>query len=253
MCLIELNNDFMKSFEEYFMQDLDNIKRVCRNKKGLCSIFEIFNEESFLKYINNDNLYFNLKYVNDKKRTIDLYTAFLKTKIFNRFLNSTLKKLQSYIKSLKNTTLSMKKEIQKPESNKVVENVENFKNKDNKANDNGNDDFDMDFLNNSGIMDDLFNNDNDKDIGNGNGNGININTNNNQYQSNNNTFNNTFHNNNKSLLDKSFDSNLNNSNSYNNQQNTKKNNNNLYKNNSDLEVQSSKINNKTKNQVRIVL
>jgi len=106
MCLIELNNDFMKSFEEYFMQDLDNIKRVCRNKKGLCSIFEIFNEESFLKYINNDNLYFNLKYVNDKKRTIDLYTAFLKTKIFNRFLNSTLKKLQSYIKSLNdnNTT-----------------------------------------------------------------------------------------------------------------------------------------------------
>ena len=160
---------------------------------------------------------------------------------------------KSYIKSLKNTTLSMKKEIQKPESNKVVENVENFKNKDNKANDNGNDDFDMDFLNNSGIMDDLFNNDNDKDIGNGNGNGININTNNNQYQSNNNTFNNTCHNNNKSLLDKSFDSNLNNSNSYNNQQNTKKNNNNLYKNNSDLEVQSSKINNKTKNQVRIVL
>ena len=98
MCLVELNNDFMKSFEEFFMQDLENIKRVVRIKKGNFSMFEIFNDEAFLKYVNNDNLYFNLKYVCDRKRTVDLYRVFIKTKMFNKFLNSTLKKIQVELK-----------------------------------------------------------------------------------------------------------------------------------------------------------
>ena len=90
MCLIELSNDFMKTFENFFMKELTNIKRIIRLKKT-CSLFEFFNEERFFKYLNETyNFYFNLKYISNKKKAIDLYTSFTKTKIFNSFLKSSL-------------------------------------------------------------------------------------------------------------------------------------------------------------------
>jgi len=89
MNLIELTNDFMKTFEDFFMKELHNIKTVIRMKKT-CSVFEFFNQEVFFKYLNEENVYFNLKYVNDKRKNIELYTNFIQTKLFKNYLTSSL-------------------------------------------------------------------------------------------------------------------------------------------------------------------
>jgi hypothetical protein len=87
--LIELNNDFIRTFEEYFFSyDIEYIKRVSLIKKNF-SVFEIFKKEKFLKFLNSEN-YFNLKYIKDKKKTMELYSKFIETKIFNSYLNSLL-------------------------------------------------------------------------------------------------------------------------------------------------------------------
>jgi hypothetical protein len=87
--LVELNNDFMKTFEEYFFNhEIEYLKRVSLIKKSF-SVFEIFKKEKFLKYLGSEN-YFNMKYIKDKKKTVELYSRFIETKIFNSYLNSLL-------------------------------------------------------------------------------------------------------------------------------------------------------------------
>ena len=90
MYLIELNNDFMRSFEEFFFShEIKNIQRISLIKNNF-SIFEIFSKENFSKYLNTKNTYFNQKYVNDKKKTNELYMIFIQTKCFNNYLKSLL-------------------------------------------------------------------------------------------------------------------------------------------------------------------
>lgn len=90
MHLIELNNDFMRTFEDYFFShEIKNIQRIAFFKKNF-SIFEIFEESKFLKYLQNINVYFNSKYIKDKKKTLDLYANFLKTKCFKEYLKNIL-------------------------------------------------------------------------------------------------------------------------------------------------------------------
>jgi hypothetical protein len=95
MYLIELNNDFMRTFEEYFfIEELLVLKHMVYIKPNL-SIFEIFNKKKFIKYLENKNYYFNLKYVKDKKKTTELYNLFINTKCFNFYLNNLLIRLKS--------------------------------------------------------------------------------------------------------------------------------------------------------------
>jgi hypothetical protein len=90
MYLTELNNDFLRTFEEFFFTyDIEYMKRLSFVKSKF-SVFEIFNKEKFLKFLNTNELYFNRKYIKDKKKVIDLYTHFIDTKIFNTYLNSLL-------------------------------------------------------------------------------------------------------------------------------------------------------------------
>ncbi len=90
MYLIELNNDFMRTFEEYFFtHEIEYIKRIALIKPNF-SVFEIFNQEKFLKYLSSGstNVYFNIKYVKDKKKTNELYAQFVNTKIFQYYLKN---------------------------------------------------------------------------------------------------------------------------------------------------------------------
>lgn len=90
MYLTELNNDFLRTFEEYFFtHDIEYMKRISFVKTKF-SVFEIFNKEKFLKFLNTSEIHFNKKYIKDKKKAIDLYTQFIETKIFNTYLNSLL-------------------------------------------------------------------------------------------------------------------------------------------------------------------
>jgi len=94
MYLIELNNDFMRTFEEYFfIHEISHIRRISMVKSNF-SIFEIFNKDKFIKYLDTKMIYFNLKYINDKKKTIELYSMFIKTKCFNSYLNSLLQRIK---------------------------------------------------------------------------------------------------------------------------------------------------------------
>jgi hypothetical protein len=87
--LIELNNDFMRTFEEYFFtHEIEYLRRISFIKKTF-SVFEIFKKEKFLLFLNIDN-YFNLRYMKDKKKTVELYSRFIETKIFSGYLNSLL-------------------------------------------------------------------------------------------------------------------------------------------------------------------
>lgn len=95
MYLIELNNDFMRTFEEYFfIEELMTLKHLVYIKPNL-SIFEIFDKKKFLKYLENKNYYFSLKYVKDKKKTTELYSLFINTKCFNFYLKNLLNRLKS--------------------------------------------------------------------------------------------------------------------------------------------------------------
>jgi hypothetical protein len=97
MYLIELNNDFMRSFEEYFfLQESDELRRIALIKPNF-SIFEIFSKDKFIKYLNTQNNYFNLKYVNNKKKTIELYTRFIETKCFNFYLKNLLNRIKNFM------------------------------------------------------------------------------------------------------------------------------------------------------------
>jgi hypothetical protein len=56
MYLTELNNDFLRTFEEFFfIYDIDYIKRLSFVKNKF-SVFEIFNKEKFLKYLNTEEI-----------------------------------------------------------------------------------------------------------------------------------------------------------------------------------------------------
>jgi hypothetical protein len=88
MYMIELNNDFMRTFEEYFFSNqLTRIKRLPLIKSNF-SIFELFDENCFLKYLNTSEIYFNTKYVKDKKKTVELYSNFIQTKSFKNYLKN---------------------------------------------------------------------------------------------------------------------------------------------------------------------
>ena len=97
MYLIELNNDFMRTFEEYFfLQESDELRRIAMIKQNF-SIFEIFNKEKFIKFLNSQSNYFNLKYVNNKKKTTELYTQFINTKSFNFYLKNLLNRIKNFM------------------------------------------------------------------------------------------------------------------------------------------------------------
>jgi hypothetical protein len=88
MHLTELTNDFMRTFEDFFnIYEKDNISRLLLVKRNP-SIFEIFSPKRFSEYLNmaEVNPYFNLKYMKDKKKMVDLYSKFMETKCFNNYL-----------------------------------------------------------------------------------------------------------------------------------------------------------------------
>jgi len=88
--LKELNCDFIKTFEDFFFNyDIEYLKRIAFIKKKL-SVFEIFNKEKFISYIKHIDKNFNNKYIKDMKKTIEFYTRFMETKIFNAYLKSLL-------------------------------------------------------------------------------------------------------------------------------------------------------------------
>jgi hypothetical protein len=92
MHLTEMTNDFMRTFEDFFfIYERDNLNRLCLVKKNP-SIFEIFNTKRFIEYINLSevNPYFNLKYMKDKKKMIELYLKFTETKCFTSYLKVVL-------------------------------------------------------------------------------------------------------------------------------------------------------------------
>ena len=94
MYLIELNNDFMRTFEEYFFQhEYNQLKHIAVIKPNF-SIFEIFNKKKFIKYLETINNYFNVKYVKNKKKTVELYTMFINTKSFNFYLKNLLTRIK---------------------------------------------------------------------------------------------------------------------------------------------------------------
>ena len=95
MYLIELNNNFMRTFEEYlFKYNIDEIKKICFLKENP-SAYELFNEKKFISYIERESTLFNTKYVNDKKKTSELYKKFIKTKCFNNYLNKILLRIKN--------------------------------------------------------------------------------------------------------------------------------------------------------------
>lgn len=92
MHLTELTTDFMRTFEEFFfIFEKDNISRLLLVKKNP-SIFEIFNHKRFNEYLSlpDVNPYFNLKYMKDKKKLMELYNKFIETKCFNNYLKVVL-------------------------------------------------------------------------------------------------------------------------------------------------------------------
>ena len=96
MYLIELNNDFGRNIEEYiFKYNLKEMKKICFLKNNF-SIFEIFNENKFYKFLHkNEKNLFNSKYVNDIKKTCTLYQRFFKTKCFNSYIQKYLPKIKN--------------------------------------------------------------------------------------------------------------------------------------------------------------
>jgi hypothetical protein len=96
MYLIEINNDFARNIEEYlFKYNHDEIKKLAFIKNNF-SIFEIFNENKFFKYLHkNDKNIFNKKYVFDIKKTCALYQKFFKTKCFHSYLEKFLPKIKN--------------------------------------------------------------------------------------------------------------------------------------------------------------
>lgn len=89
--LDELNSDFIRTFEDYFfLHEKETLKRIAFYKSKI-SIFEIFKKEKFFNYLkNSSNVYFNTKYINNIKKTIEFYSKFIETKCFNRYLENIL-------------------------------------------------------------------------------------------------------------------------------------------------------------------
>jgi hypothetical protein len=96
MYLIEINNDFARNIEEYlFKYNHDEIKKLAFIKNNF-SMFEIFNENKFFKYLHkNEKNIFNKKYVFDIKKTCALYQKFFKTKCFHSYLEKFLPKIKN--------------------------------------------------------------------------------------------------------------------------------------------------------------
>jgi hypothetical protein len=93
----ELTRDFMKTIDDFvLLNEVKEIKRITLQKKDF-SIFEIFNKENFLKYLKEkcDKNAFNYKYVHDKKKLINLYTEFLKTKCFRNHMTILLNQIKN--------------------------------------------------------------------------------------------------------------------------------------------------------------
>ena len=94
MYLIELNNNFMKTFDNFFFFFFkEEITKISFLKQHF-SIYEIFNEKKFFKYIETVSNVFNDKYVHNIERTSKLYAKFIKTKIFNDYLNHIHQKIK---------------------------------------------------------------------------------------------------------------------------------------------------------------
>lgn len=94
MYLIELNNNFMKTFDNFFFTHCkEEITKISFLKQHF-SIYEIFNEKKFFKYIETVSNVFNDKYVHNIERTSKLYAKFIKTKIFNDYLNHIHQKIK---------------------------------------------------------------------------------------------------------------------------------------------------------------
>jgi len=96
MQLTELTKDFLSIFDDYFfIYEKDSIRRLSLIKKNY-SIFEIFNIDKFISFINdpNYNPIFNLKYLKDKRKLVEFYKQFVQTKLFNGYLKTVLKKIK---------------------------------------------------------------------------------------------------------------------------------------------------------------
>jgi hypothetical protein len=94
---IELTRDFMKTIDDFvLLNEIKEIKRITLQKKDF-SIFEIFNKENFMKYLKEkcDRNAFNYKYVHDKKKLINLYTEYLKTKCFRNHMTILLNQIKN--------------------------------------------------------------------------------------------------------------------------------------------------------------
>lgn len=93
----ELTRDFIKTIEDFvLLHEIREIKRITLQKKDF-SIFEIFNKEKFLNYLKDkcDQNAFYYKYIHDKKKLINLYSDFLKTKCFRNHMNYLLKQIKN--------------------------------------------------------------------------------------------------------------------------------------------------------------
>eukprot|EP00340_Litonotus_pictus_P001758 CAMPEP_0170516118 /NCGR_PEP_ID=MMETSP0209-20121228/2439_1 /TAXON_ID=665100 ORGANISM="Litonotus pictus, Strain P1" /NCGR_SAMPLE_ID=MMETSP0209 /ASSEMBLY_ACC=CAM_ASM_000301 /LENGTH=522 /DNA_ID=CAMNT_0010800905 /DNA_START=424 /DNA_END=1992 /DNA_ORIENTATION=+ len=93
----ELTRDFIKTIEDFvLLNEVREIKRITLQKKNF-SIFEIFNKEKFLMYLKEkvDKNAFYYKYVHDKKKLVNLYSEFLKTKCFRNHLKYLLDQIRN--------------------------------------------------------------------------------------------------------------------------------------------------------------
>ena len=95
MYLLELNNNFMKTFDTFFFKfHIDEIKKIAFLKKNF-SMYEIFDEKKFLNFLLNVPNNFNDKYVKNTEKTSELYFKFIKTKIFKSYLKNVHLRIKS--------------------------------------------------------------------------------------------------------------------------------------------------------------
>ena len=95
--LIELNNDFMRVIDEFIFEYKKNTLEEIVFLKNEYSMYEIFNENEFISHLENSQLIsFNTKYIKDKRKCIELYEMFIKSKIFKSYLKYILNKIKQH-------------------------------------------------------------------------------------------------------------------------------------------------------------
>jgi hypothetical protein len=95
--LIELNNDFMRVIDGFIFEYKKNTLEEIVFLKNEYSMYEIFNENEFISYLENSQLIsFNTKYIKDKRKCIELYEMFIKSKIFKSYLKYILNKIKQH-------------------------------------------------------------------------------------------------------------------------------------------------------------